>query len=105
MDQRSLLRRFLEDDFLRWQAVAVNFVLFCMVVGYIILAENTLPPLSILWLGIVALQFIFTFSNEDRREKAGQPAGKPKHHRLELTDDGEIVEVVEDEEKGKSKLL
>lgn len=104
MDARSPFKRFVDDELLRWQAAVIHLILFCTVVGYSVLSEEIVPPSSAFWFGIVALHFIFTYANEDRRDTETALVDKRKTHRLELGDDGELIEIAEEEveEKGKS---
>jgi hypothetical protein len=105
MDARSPFKRFVDDELLRWQAAVIHLILFCTVVGYSVLSEEIVPPFSALWFGIIALHFIFTYANEDRRDAETQLVEKRKTHRLELGDDGELVEIAEEEETGKRKVM
>lgn|SRR5690554_4457573 len=128
MNEQSSFQRFLKDDLFRWKIFAVHFVLFCVsvllggwgIVGTTVSAGSpTSPPtivssttqpfpytISLIWFCFVTLHFCFTLLNESGRAKKRQLAEKPKRHYLELGDDGELVEIAEDEaeEQRKNRL-
>ena len=89
---------------LRWTTVATHFVLFCVVMamlgpGY----GNLIAYIAPLWFGVIAIQFIFTISEEARREKQELLPEKGKRQRLEIGDDGELIEFAEEEGEQKRK--
>jgi hypothetical protein len=103
MEERTLLQRLMQDNLLRWTTVASGFVLYVVVVSLIaIRTPQVAEYLAVIGFGLVAIHFIFTVSNEVRRIKQARSMEKSKRHHLELSDDGELVEVVDaDAEKRK----
>lgn len=128
MDTQSALQRFLKDELFRWKIFVVNLVLFYVIsqffgwVGVITTMVTPPPPAwatptpvsppqfilqppATIWFAIVAFHFSLTLANEFERAKKKQLPEKPKRQSLEVNDDGELVEIVEDEETGKRKVL
>jgi hypothetical protein len=123
MNGQSSLQRFLKDDLFRWKIFAVHFVLFYLIapffgwIGVVVTMvtptrpaqlppsppQFILQPPAIVWFAIVAFHFILTLANEIERAKKRQLADKPKRHHIEVGDDGELVEIVEDETEEKQK--
>ena len=97
MDERSRFQRIMQDNVLRWTTVASGFVLYCVVVSLIAIRNAVAAEyLASIGFGVVAIHFIFTFSNELRRRRESRTVEKAKRQRLEIGEDGELVEVVED---------
>jgi hypothetical protein len=99
MEERTLLQRIMQDNILRWTTVAVGFVLYVVAVSLIAIRNPVMAEyLAVLGFGVVAIQFIFTVSNEVRRKKQARSMEKSKRHHLELSDDGELIEIADTDE-------
>jgi hypothetical protein len=101
MEERSLLQRIMQDNILRWTTVEIGFVLYIVVVTLAIRNPEMAVYLAVIGFGVVTIHFIFTVPNEVRRKKQARHIEKSKRSHLEIGDDGELVEIVEDEEKRK----
>jgi hypothetical protein len=85
-----------------------HFFIFFVYLGF--LASNILPfsidiakPFAVVWFGVIMLHTMAAFGAFDGDEPRKHDEEKPKH-RVELSDDGELVEVddsADDEEKRK----
>jgi membrane protein implicated in regulation of membrane protease activity len=104
MDERTSLQRIMQNSLLRWTSVATGFVLYVVVVSLIAIETPQLAEyLAPIGFGVVAIHFIFTVSNEMRRRKQTQREEKAKRQRLDVGDDGELVEIVETEGEEKRR--
>jgi hypothetical protein len=94
-----------------WILLGVNFFAFMVYVGIIVVLYNVIPHNlgafgALIWLGVLVLHAVLLVITQNRDEAIEQEVARlrdlvyEKPKRLDLGDDGELLEMIDDETEG-----